>query len=63
MSKLVHYLLLDGPGEALGLVLVGALGFVLVKALGVVLVDTLIVCNPSFNRLKNYSSINLWIAV
>ena len=57
--KVVHYLLL---GDALGLVLVHALGFVLVDALGVVHVDQLIVRNPSCNKLKNYSSINLWIA-
>ena len=49
--------------DALGLVLVDALGFVVVDALGVVLVDPLLVCNPSCNKLKNYSSINLWIAV
>ena len=55
---MVHYLLL---GDVLGLVLVDALGFVLVNALGVVLVDMLIVCNPSCNKLKNYSSINLSI--
>ena len=52
---MVHYLLL---GDALGLVLVDALGFVLVNALGVVLVDTLVVCNPSCNKLENYSSID-----
>ena len=54
---MVHYLLL---GDALGLVLVDALGFVLVNVLGV-LVDMLIVCNPSCNKLKNKSSINLSI--
>ena len=62
--KVVQYLLL---GDALGLVLVDALGFLLVNALGVVLVDTqhhtLVVCNPSCNKLKKYSSINLSIAV
>ena len=58
--KVMHYLLLGG---ALGfaLVLVDAVAFVLVNALGVVIVDTLVVCNPSCNKLKNYSSINLSI--
>ena len=56
----VHYLLL---GDALGLVLVDALGFVLVNALGVVLVDMLIVCNQSCKKSKNYSSINMSMAV
>ena len=50
-------------GDALGLVLVDALGFVLVNALGVVLVDMLIVCNQSCKKSKNYSSINMSIAV
>ena len=58
--KVVHYLLLE---DELGLVLVDALGFVLVDSLSVVLFDPLVVCNPSCNKLKNYSSINLWIAV
>ena len=55
----VHYLLL---GDALGLVLVDALGF-LVNALSVVLVDMLIVCNQSCKKSKNYSSINMSMAV
>ena len=54
--KVVHFSLQD---EALGLVLVDALAFVLVNALGVVFVDTLVVCNPSCNKSKNYSSINV----
>ena len=56
--EVMHYLLL---GDTLGLVLVDALGLILVNALGVVLVDTLVVCNPSCNKLQNYSSINLSI--
>ena len=55
--KVVHYLLLE---DELGLVLVDALGFVLVDSLSVVPVDPLV---PSCNKLKNYSSINLWLAV
>ena len=53
---MVHYLLL---GEVLGLVLVDALGFVLVDALGVVFVDPLVVREPSYNKVKNKSSIKL----